>query len=320
MSNSKLISHVKISPNRNSPRTRSVKGIAIHCMAGQLTVESCGELFAKSSRQASSNYGIGKDGRIGMYVEEKDRSWCTSTYLDNDVVTIECASDSFAPYKINDAVYKSLIVLCADICRRNGIPKLLWQNDKSLIGQWDRQNIILHRWFKNKACPGQYIEDHLPDIVAKVNLALGQSDGNTALVGTGIGEALCISNDPMAVRSGTTIFSTKQGEVKKGQKVEVLDILQSGWMKIVWPGALKGYAWTSNVQNRYYIVTKYVKPYKAKVVNCDFLNVRSTPDSSNKSNIVAQLKVGAEVIILGTSGEWLRIDKGFIYSNYVKKA
>ena len=318
MSNSKLISHVKISPNRNSPRTRSVKGIAIHCMAGQLTVESCGELFAKASRQASSNYGIGKDGRIGMYVEEKDRSWCTSTYLDNDVVTIECASDSTHPYAINDAVYKSLIALCADICRRNGIPKLLWQNDKSLVGQWDRQNIIQHRWFKNKACPGQYIEDHLPDIVSKVNLALGQSDGNTALVGTGIGEATALED--MAVRSNTTIFSTKQGEVKKGQKVEVLDILQSGWMKIVWPGALKGYAWTSNVQNRYYIVTKYVKPYKAKVVNCGFLNVRSTPDSSNKSNIVAQLKVGAEVIVLGTSGEWLRIDKGFIYSNYVKKA
>ena len=318
MSNSTLISHVKISPNRNSPRTRSVKGIAIHCMAGQLTVESCGELFAKASRGASSNYGIGKDGRIAMYVEEKDRSWCTSTDKDNDVITIECASDSYYPYRINDEVYKSLIVLCADICRRNGIPKLLWQNNSSLIGQWDRQNIILHRWFKNKACPGQYIEDHLPDIVSKVNILLGQEDGNTALVGTGIGEALAL--DDMAVRSGTTVLNSKQGTVKKGQKVEVLDVLASGWLKIVWPGALKGYAFTSNVKGLYYIVTRYCKPYKAKVVNCDLLNVRSTPDSSNSKNIVAQLKRGTVVTIVGTSGEWLKIDKGYIYSNYVKKA
>ena len=253
-----------------------------------------------------------------MYVEEKDRSWCTSTDKDNDVVTIECASDSFAPYKINDAVYKSLILLCADICRRNGIPRLLWQNNSSLIGQWDRQNIILHRWFKNKACPGQYIEEHLPDIVSKVNILLDQTGGNTALVGTGIGEATALED--MYVRSGTTILNTKYGEVKKGQKVEVLDILSSGWLKIVWPGALKGYAFTSNVKGLYYIVTRYCTPYKAKVVNCDFLNVRSTPDSSNNKNIVAQLKVGAAVTVLGTSGEWLRIDKGFIYAKYVQKA
>lgn len=316
MSNSKLISYVKISPNRNSPRTRSVKGIAIHCMAGQLTVESCGELFAKSSRGASSNYGIGRDGRIAMYVEEKDRSWCTSTSLDNDVVTIECASDAYHPYKINDEVYKSLIKLCADICRRNGINKLLWQNDKSLVGQWDRQNIILHRWFKNKQCPGKYIEDHLPDIVSKVNILLGQDDGNTALVGTGIGEATALED--MSVRSGTTVFNSKQGEVRKGQKVEVLDILQSGWMKIVWPGALKGYAFTSNVKNLYYIVTRYVKPYKGVVYQCNNLNIRSGPGMNY--SIVGQLKVGTAVTVLGYSGEWLRIDKGFIYTDYVKKA
>ena len=118
MSNSALICYSKISPNRNSPRKGTIKGIAIHCMAGQLSVETCGNVFAPSSRGASSNYGIGPDGRIGMYVEERDRAWTTSTSLDNYCVTIEVASDPSSPYKVTDAAYESLIRLCADICKR----------------------------------------------------------------------------------------------------------------------------------------------------------------------------------------------------------
>ena len=116
MSNSPLISYSRISPNRNSPRSGKIKGIAIHCMAGQLSVETCGNVFAPTSRGASSNYGVGPDGRIGMYVEEKDRSWCTSTSLDNYLVTIEVASDKSEPYAVTAAAYEATIRLCADIC------------------------------------------------------------------------------------------------------------------------------------------------------------------------------------------------------------
>ena len=174
MSNSPLVSYTRISPNRTSPRNHKIDTITIHCVVGQCSVESLGAVFAPATRQGSSNYGIGKDGRIGMYVEEKDRSWCSSNSAnDNRAITIECASDTTHPYAINDKVYKSLIELCADICKRNGIKELKWKGNKSLIGQVDKQNMTVHRWFANKACPGDYIYNRLGDIANEVNKKLG---------------------------------------------------------------------------------------------------------------------------------------------------
>ncbi|WP_317853783.1 peptidoglycan recognition family protein [Chakrabartyella piscis] len=170
MSNSSLICHTNISPNQNSPRNATIDTISIHCMAGNLTVESCGALFAQSSRGASSNYGVGSDGRIALYVDEGDRSWCTSdSSNDNRAVTIEVASDSTDPYAVTDAAYNALIELCADICQRNGISSLKWEGDSSLIGNVDRQNMTVHRWFAAKACPGDYLYNLHGDIAAKVN-------------------------------------------------------------------------------------------------------------------------------------------------------
>ena len=181
--NSSLVNYTKISPNKGNwddkqgkrvpDRLHTIDTISIHCTAGQCTVETLGTLFAKESKQASSNYGIGYDGRIGMYVEEKDRSWCTSNKdNDNRAITIEVASDSFAPYAVKDAAYQSLIKLVADICKRNGIKKLLWKGDKSLIGQVDKQNMTVHRWFANKSCPGDYLYNLHGEIARKVNAIL----------------------------------------------------------------------------------------------------------------------------------------------------
>lgn len=176
MSNSSLIDYTKISPNKTSPRNHAIDTITIHCVVGQCSVETIGNVFAPTSRQASSNYGIGPDGRIGMYVEEKDRSWCSSSSSnDNRAITIECASDTTYPYAINDKVYESLINLCTDICKRNNIKELKWKADKSLIGQPDKQNITVHRWFAATACPGDYIYNRLGDIADKVNAKLGVS-------------------------------------------------------------------------------------------------------------------------------------------------
>ena len=127
MSNSPLVSYTRISPNKNSPRNQNIYIISPHCVVGQVTVERLGEIFASTSRDASSNYGIGYDGRVGMYVEEKDRSWCTSSsWNDNRAVTIEVASDTYHPYAITDEAYYKLIDLMADICKRNGKTKILW--------------------------------------------------------------------------------------------------------------------------------------------------------------------------------------------------
>lgn len=176
MSNSSLVSYTKISPNRTSPRNHKIDTITIHCYVGQASVESMAGWLCNSAAQASANYGIGADGRIGMFVEEKDRSWCSSNREnDHRAITIECACNEAHPYAINDKVYQSLIRLCADICQRNGIKKLLWKADKSLIGQVDKQNMTVHRWFANKACPGDYIYQRLGTIAAEVNDIIGSA-------------------------------------------------------------------------------------------------------------------------------------------------
>lgn len=173
MSNSSLVNYTKISPNKSSPRNHKIDTITIHCVVGQCSVETLGKIFSASSKQASSNYGIGPDGRIGMYVEEKDRSWCSSNREnDNRAITIEVASDAKDPYKVTDEAYEALIKLCADICKRNGIEELKWKADKSLIGKVNKQNMTVHRWFANKSCPGDYLYSRHSDIAMKVNAIL----------------------------------------------------------------------------------------------------------------------------------------------------
>lgn len=172
MSNSPLVNYVKISPNKNSPRNHKIDTITIHHMAGNLSVETCGNLFASPSRQASANYGIGSDGRVGMYVEEKDRSWCSSNG-DNDhrAVTIEVANDQIGGnWHVSDTALAKLIDLCVDICQRNGIAKLNYTGDKS-------GNLTMHKWFTATSCPGPYLESKFPYIAEQVNQRLGSSGG-----------------------------------------------------------------------------------------------------------------------------------------------
>ena len=184
MSNSPLVSYTKISPNKTSPRNKAIDRITPHCVVGQVTVERLGEIFAPASRKASSNYGIGKDGKIGMYVEEKDRSWCSSNAAnDNRAVTIEVASDTTDPYAITDKAYDALVKLCADICKRNGKDTLLWFGDKTKTLNYKPKSnemvITVHRWFANKACPGDYIYERLGQIADEVNQILGSASKPT---------------------------------------------------------------------------------------------------------------------------------------------
>ena len=168
-SNSSLIAHTNISPNKTINRTSPIDTITIHSVAGNMTIESLGAWFSKPTTQASSNYGIGTDGRIGMYVEEKDRSWCSSSSTnDHRAVTIEVANSvAVEPWPISDGALKSLVNLCADICQRNNIPKLIWRNDK-----YDPGNLTVHRWFAATSCPNTYIFERLEYIAAEVNKLL----------------------------------------------------------------------------------------------------------------------------------------------------
>lgn len=232
MSNSKLVSYTKISPNKTSPRNHAIDTITIHCVVGQCSVETLGDIFSPTSRQASSNYGVGVDGRIGMYVEEKDRSWCSSSSSnDNRAITIEVASDTTHPYAVNDKAYAALLDLITDICKRNGIKKLLWKGDKTLIGQVDKQNMTVHRWFANKACPGDYLYNLHPQIAAEVNKRLGATQDEEPS-----GTETPITGGTLAVGDVVTFTGTKHytsanastGKACKGGKAKITQIYKSG--------------------------------------------------------------------------------------------
>lgn len=171
--NSPLVTYKKLTKNCTSPRNHVIDTITIHCIVGQWTAKKGCDFFASTSKKCSANYVVGTDGSIGLSVEEKNRSWCSSSSSnDNRAVTIEVASDTTSPYAVNDVAYNALIKLVADICKRNGIKKLLWKADKSLIGQVSKQNMTVHRWFANKACPGDYLYSRHGEIAEKVNSLL----------------------------------------------------------------------------------------------------------------------------------------------------
>lgn len=185
MSNSPLVVYTKLSPNHSGKRTHSIDRITPHCVVGQLSCESICGCFTSTERQASCNYGIGTDGRVSLCVDEGNRSWCSSSNSnDQRAVTIECSSDKTAPYAMTDAVYKSLINLCVDICKRNGKKKLLWFADKDKTLAYepaaDEMVITVHRWFANKSCPGDWLYNRLGDLAAKVTAKLnGDSSGGS---------------------------------------------------------------------------------------------------------------------------------------------
>lgn len=179
--NSPLVSYVKLSPNNSGIRTHLIDRITPHCVVGQASVEALGELFAMTSKQASSNYGIGKDGRVGMYVPESSRSWCSSSQAnDQRAITIECASDTTYPYAFNSVVYDRLIELCVDICDRNGKTKLLWLGNKTAALAYepkeDEMVLTVHRWLASTQCPGDWMMERMEDLANKVTAKLKKPD------------------------------------------------------------------------------------------------------------------------------------------------
>lgn len=184
--NSNLVTYTKISPNRTSPRNHIIDTITIHCYVGQVTAKSgCNASHFVNydpHNGASCNYVVGYDGSIGLCVEEKDRAWTSGGSLkvngisgsenDHRAVTIEVACEPYNPYEVTDKALSALINLCADICKRNNIKELKWKADKSLVGQVDKQNMTVHRWFANKACPGDYLYNKHSYIAQEVNKKL----------------------------------------------------------------------------------------------------------------------------------------------------
>lgn len=175
MSNSPLVDYVKLSPMHSGARKHKIDTITVHHMAGNLSVETCGQVF--QIRQASTNYGVDSGGRVGLYVEEKDRAW-SSADADNDnrAVNIEVANRAGAPdWPVTDAAYSKLVLLVADICKRNGIARLVWGGDRAdRVGHRKGCNMTVHRDFMATLCPGPYLMAKMPQLARDVNRVLGE--------------------------------------------------------------------------------------------------------------------------------------------------
>lgn len=296
MSNSKLISYTKISPNKTSPRNHKIDTITIHCMAGNLSVESCGNLFSFTSKGASSNYGIDSDGRIGLYVDEKDRSWCSSSVSnDNRAVTIEVANDGGANtgWHISDKAMASLIELITDICRRNDIKELKWKGDKKLIGQIDQQNMTVHRWFAAKACPGDYLYNKHSYIAEQVNNKLGVND--IKVPETVIGE----------------LYRVRKSWNDAGSQIGAYGILDNAIK-----ACKNGYSVFDSKGNIVYPITN--NTYKVRIT-ASKLNVRKSYTTLSK--VVVQVNKGEIYTIVEEKNGWgkLKSGAGWIKLSYTEK-
>lgn len=218
MSNSKLVTYTNLSPNNYGARTHKISIITPHCVVGQLNAKATVDMFADSKRGASSNYVIGTDGKIGMSVPENKASWCSSNQQNDErAVTIECASDTVEPYAMNNKVYNSLIKLCVDICKRNKITKLLWleSKEKTLAYTPKAGEAVLtaHRWFANKACPGDWLYSRYGKLAKEVTSELSGASRNT-VASNSKEYKVKVTDNSLNIRSGAGVKHSVVGCIK----------------------------------------------------------------------------------------------------------
>lgn len=316
MSNSSLVNCTVLSPNHSGKRTHKIDRITPHCVVGQLSAESIGGCFTSTSRQASCNYGIGKDGRVCLIVDEANRSWCSSSSSnDQRAITIECASDKSEPYTMNSAVYNKLVDLCIDICKRNGIKKLLWFADKNKSLSYKPANgeavLTVHRWFANKSCPGDWLYSRLGDVARRVTASLGGAVTNPT-------EATSFPATPFTVevkipdlnyRSLPSMNGSVKGQTGKG--VFTITGVTNGW------GKLKSGAGWIYLGNSNYVTIGNAAPsathtntsssYKVKIT-ADALNVRAGAGTGFKK--VTTVKRGEVYTIVDTASNWGKLKSG----------
>ena len=319
MSNSSLVTYTRLSPNRTVMSNKKNTHIVIHHMAGGLTVEQCGNSFASSSRQASSNYGIDSKGHVGLYCDESNRAWTTgSREIDSKAVTIEVANDGGAPdWHVSDTALNKLIELCVDICKRNGIKKLNYTGDKS-------GNLHMHKWYQNTNCPGPYLGSKFGYIASEVNKRLAGGGSSTPeptpspaptpapASGYNQGDIIKLKSDatyyngtsiPDWVKKSTLYYrgTNSNGIIFSTQKTGAIT-------GVVKPDAIEGSASSSSS----------FKSYTVKV-NVQKLNVRKGPGTNYGISTV--IRYGEVYTIVGEDHGWgkLKSGAGYISLNYTKR-
>ncbi len=332
--NSPLVSYTKLSPNHSGQRNHAIDTITIHCVVGQCSVETLGNIFAPTSRQASSNYGVGVDGRIGMYVEEKNRSWCTSSAAnDHRAITIEVASDTTEPYAVRDNVFAALLDLVTDICKRNDIKKLVWSTNKTdRVNHKNGCNMTVHRDYANKSCPGKYLYDRHQQIADEVNKRLGVAEQKPT---TPVTTATVKENDKVTIAEDATYYDgvkkvpawvrKKQWIVKevKGDRA-VIDKSVDGKNAICSPINVKFLTVVQTTATEKPKTETTFKPYLAKVT-ASALNIRKGAGTNYAVTGIIRDK-GTYTIVAESKGQgstkgWgkLKSGAGWISLDFVKK-
>lgn len=317
MSNSPLVNYTKISPNSTNPRKDTIKKITIHHVAGNLSVETIGNIFQPTARQASANYGIGTDGRVGMYVEEKNRSWCSlSAANDNQAITIEVSNDEIGGnWHVSDAALAKTIELCVDICKRNGITKLVFTGDAT-------GNLTQHNYFAATVCPGPYLKSKYPYIAEQVNkqLVVTPEQPTTGLkVGDIVNFAggLHYSSSKASTGSKVSAGTAKITQIAAGAKHPYHVISEDKKKSSV-------YGWVDTSTVSKVVVTPpsapaAPQPYLVKVT-ADALNIRRGPGTQHA--ITGVIKDKGTYTIVDTQGTWgkLKSGAGWISLNFTDVA
>lgn len=308
--NSSLVKYTSLSPNHSGQRTHSIDRITPHCVVGQLTAEGICACFPKG-REASCNYGIGKDGKIALCVEEKNRSWCSSS-AENDqrAVTIECASDSTAPYAFNTAVYNALIELCVDICKRNGKNKLLWLGDKTKTLNYAPKSgemvLTVHRWFANKSCPGDWMYSRMGDLATTVTKRLSGVSGG------------CSTTTP----TGKTLYRVRKSWSDAKSQIGAFSVLANAKSLADKNPSYKVFDESGKVVYEKGSTSTAFKPYTVRVTATD-LYIRKGAGTNYSAN--GFIRPGVYTIVAESSGQgatkWgkLKSGAGWISLDYAKK-
>lgn len=339
-SNSTLVNCTVKSPNHSGTRTHKIDRITPHCVVGQLSAEGIGGCFTSTSREASCNYGIGYEGRVCLIVDEKNRSWCSSSGAnDQRAITIECASDSYAPYAFKQVVYDKLVKLCVDICKRNGLKKVLWIADKNKSLNYSPKDgecvLTVHRWFANKSCPGDWMYNRMGQLANDINKGLGTTTTTTTTTTkptTSTNNTTYKKGDIVKFKGGKHYASASatNGTTCKAGTAKVTNVYPSG--KHIYHlvaeknGGSNVYGWVdastiSGLVNQ--TTTTTFKSYKVKIT-ADVLNVRKGAGTNYATN--GSVKKNEVYTIVGESTgkgatKWLKLKSGagYIASDYTKK-
>lgn len=320
--NSTLVDCTVKSPNHSGTRTHKIDRITPHCVVGQLSAESIGGCFTSPSRQASCNYGIGKDGRVCLIVDEANRSWCSSSATnDQRAITIEVASDSSEPYAFNDAAYKKLVKLCIDICKRNGLKKVLWFADKDTALNYSPKDgecvFTVHRWFANKSCPGNWMFSRMAQLAAEVNAGLGAAASEPETKP----EPTKPTTPSTAIKAGDTVKVQSGATYYGGGKTVPAWVVAKEWIVLEVSGDRAVINKSVDGQNAINspINTKYLTvvggsassgtftPYLVRI-NTDVLNVRKGPGTDTA--ITCTVKRNEVFTIVGEQSGWGKLKSG----------